>query len=98
MLQPAKVATPATALLGFAVQERIAPAGVVNVRATGAVLEVAVLPPASRTITTGCVAKTTPLVESEGLVVKARVLAGPGVMVKLVLIPAVSVPEDAVKV
>jgi hypothetical protein len=47
MLQPAKVVTPELALLGFTVQVRVAPAGVVMVRATDAELVVTVFPPAS---------------------------------------------------
>jgi len=46
-LHPAKVATPATALTGFAVQVSVAPAGFVMLRVTGAVLPVTVFPPAS---------------------------------------------------
>jgi hypothetical protein len=48
---------PAEAFLGFAVQVRVAPAGVVMVRVIDAVLVVTVLPPASCTVTTGCVAR-----------------------------------------
>jgi len=38
ILQPAKVATPDTALMGFALQVRVAPAGVVILKETGALL------------------------------------------------------------
>ena len=53
MLQPEKALTPETAVTGFVPQERVAPAGVVIVRVTAAVLEVMVLPPASWMATTG---------------------------------------------
>jgi hypothetical protein len=46
-LQPEKVATPEEAVLGFVVQVRVAPAGVVMLRVTEALLEVTVLPTAS---------------------------------------------------
>jgi hypothetical protein len=99
MVQPAKFATPATADFGLAAQVRMAPpAGAVMLRVTGAVLEVAVLPPASWTVTTGWVANATPTVDPEGLVVKASLVAGPVEMVKLVLTAAVSPLEVAVKV
>src|SRR5450631_571775 len=98
MLQPAKVATPATAFVGFAVQARVAPAGVVMVRVTGAVLVVTVLPPGSWTATTGWLAKGVPPVELEGLVVKASWVADPALTVKLVLTALVSPPEAAVSV
>lgn len=62
MLQPATVATPATAVLGFGVQVRVAPAGVVMARVTAAVL-VVVLPPASWTVTTCCVPNALPPVD-----------------------------------
>jgi hypothetical protein len=96
--QPAKVTTPETALLGFVVQARVAPAGVVMLRVTEALPVVTVLPPASWTVTTGCVAKAVPPVEPDGLVVKASLVAGPIVMVKLVLTALVSPLEVAVNV
>jgi hypothetical protein len=98
ILQPAKVAAPATAALGFAVHVRVAPAGVVMLRVTGAVLEVTVLPPASVTATTGWEPKATPPVELEGSVVKDRLVAEPVVMVKVALTSLVRVPEVAVSV
>jgi hypothetical protein len=97
-LHPAKVATPETALAGFVVQVRTAPAGVVMLKVTEAVLEATGLPPASWTATTGWVAKTVPPVELEGLVVKASLAAGPEVMVKLALTAEVRMPEVAVSV
>ena len=98
MLQPAKVATPEAAFLGLAVQVRVAPAGVVMVRVTGALLAVTVLPPASWTATTGWVAKAMPPVEPEGPVVKASLVAAPTVMVRLVLTALVSPLAAAVSV
>jgi hypothetical protein len=67
-------------------------------RSTETVLVVTVFCPASCTFTTGWVAKTVVLVELEGLVVKASLLAGPTVMVKLALTPLVSPPAAAVNV
>ena len=98
MAQPAKVATPETALVGFVVQVRTAPAGVVMLRVTDAVLEVTVFPPASWTVTTGWVGKGMPPVELEGLVVKATLVAGPEEIVKLALAALVSPVAVAVRV
>jgi hypothetical protein len=96
-LHPAKVATPATAFVGFAVQVSTAPAGVVMFKVTEVLLEATVLPPASWTATTGCVVKAVPPVELEGLVTNASLVAGPK-MVKLVLTAAVSPLAVAVRV
>lgn len=57
MLLPAKPATPEAAVTGFVVQVRTAPAGVVMVKVTVAVLVVMVFPPASWTAATGWTAK-----------------------------------------
>jgi len=95
ILQPAKVATPELALVGFAVHVRVAP---VMLKVTEAVLVVTVLPAASWTVTTGWAAKAVAAVELEGLVVKASLLADPAVMVKLVLTAPVSPLEAAVRV
>ena len=97
MLHPAKVATPETALKGLVVQVSVAPAGVVIVRVTEALLEVTVLLPASWTVTTGWVAKLVLLVAPEGLVVKASLVAVPAI-VKLLLRALVSPVAAAVKV
>jgi hypothetical protein len=97
-LQPAKVATPEEAALGFVVQVRVAPAGVVMLRVTEAVLEVTVLPTASWTVTTGWVPKAVPPVELDGLVVKTSFVADPALMVKLGLTVLVRAPAVAVKV
>ena len=97
-LQPANVASPETAFLGFAVQLRTAPEGEpVMLSVTAAVLDV-VLPLASWMATTGCDGKAMPPVESVGPMVKASLDAVPPVMLKLALIPAASVPEVAVRV
>ena len=98
ILHPVKVVTPATALFGFAVHVRVAPAAVVMLNVTDAVLDVTVLPLASWTVTTGCVVNAEPPVEPEGDVVTASLVAVPGVMVKLVLIALVSPLALAVSV
>ena len=98
MAQPSKLATPATASTGFSVQVSTAPAGVVILRFTEAVLAVTVLPPASWTVTTGWVGKGMPPVELEGLVVKASLVAGPTEIVKLALAALVSPVAVAVRV
>jgi hypothetical protein len=95
--QPTNVATPATALLGFVVQVRVAPAGVVMLRVTPTVLLLTVRPPASATVTTGWTENATPPVPSEGSVVTSRLVAAPK-MLKPVLTAAVSPPAVAVSV
>ena len=97
ILHAAKVSTPATAALGFAVQARVAVAGA-RVRVTEATLVVTVLPPASWTVTTGCVANAVLMALPTGEVVKASLLAVPVVMVKPVLTALVSPLEAAVSV
>ena len=96
--QPAKVATPETAVLGFVVQVRVAPPPEVMLRVIDAVLLVTVLLPASWTVTTGCVAKAVLMAEPTGEVVKASLVAMPVLMVKLVLTPLVSPLDAAVSV
>src|SRR5450631_125755 len=98
MLQPANVATPEAAVTGLVVQVRVAPAAVVMVKVTGAELVVTVLAPASWTVTTGWVAKAVVLTAPDGLVVNASLVAGPTVMVKLVLTALVSPAAAAVSV
>src|SRR5450631_2497201 len=93
---PAKVATPEEAFVGFWVHVRVAPPDVM-LRVIE-VLLVTVLPPASWTVTTGCVANTTLRVVLDGEVVKASLLAVPVVMVRLVLSALVSPPAAAVSV
>jgi hypothetical protein len=71
----------------------------VRLRVTEAILDVIVLPPASWTVTTGCVAKAVLATgELEGFVVKASLAVDPTVMVKLALVAAVSEPDAAVNV
>ena len=98
ILQPAKLATPETADFGFVVQVNVAPAGVVMVRLTEAVLLVTVLPPASWIATTGWVTKTVPPVAPDGLVAKASLVAVPTLIVKLALTALVRPLEVAVRV
>ena len=96
-LQPAKVATPATALMGFALHVRVGPPGGVMVSVTEALLVTTVLPLASWTVTTGWVPKAAPTLEFEGFLVKASFVAV-AVMVKLALTALVSPLEVAVRV
>lgn len=68
-MQPAKVATPATAETGFEVHESTAPdvpvpATMLNV--TAAVLVVTALPNASLTATTGCVGNAVAMIPAAG--------------------------------
>jgi hypothetical protein len=97
MRQPAKVATPEEAKLGLLAQMRMAPAAVVMLRVT-ALVPAVVLPPESWTATTGWVPKAVPPVESDGLVVKASLVADPTVMLKLALTALVSPLAVAVSV
>src|SRR2546430_9343172 len=98
MLQPEKVATPATAARGFGAQTRFAPAGVVIESVTELVLVVTVLPPASCRATTGCVAKAAPPALPTGWVVNASCDAAPTAFVNDALTAAVSDPSVAVSV
>jgi hypothetical protein len=94
---PAKIARPEEALVGFWVHVSVAPPDVM-LRVIEALLLVTVLPPASCTLTTGCVAKTTLRTVLDGDVVKTSLVAEPAVIVKLVLNALVSPPEAAVSV
>src|SRR3954451_7832713 len=98
MLQPANVATPATAVTVLVVQASVAPAGVVIARSTSLVSLLTVLPAASWTVMTGCVANATLLAAPLGWVVNPSLLARPAVMVSGVLTAVVSAPSVAVKV
>src|ERR1700720_2562630 len=98
MLQPLKVATPPEAALGLAVQARVAPAGVVMASNTPEVSVVTVLPAASCTVTTGCVANPTVLAAPTGWVVKASLAAGPAPMIRVELTDEISDPSVAVRV
>jgi hypothetical protein len=94
--QPAKVATPAVAVTGFAVHVRVGPPDV-TLRVTAAVLLATVLPLASWMVTTGWVLRTWFTPELEGFLVKASLVAG-AVMVTLALTAAVSPLAAAVSV
>jgi hypothetical protein len=96
--QPANAASPLAAALGLAVQVNDALPGVVKTRVTEAVLVVTVLPAASCTVTTGCVAIVVPPVPPLGCVVNASLVAAPGVIVKVVLVAEASDPLVAVSV
>lgn len=92
MLQPANVSTPELAFFGFAVQASVPPPGFVPIASViEAELVVTVFPPASCTVTVGCVVQTTPAVPPPGCVVKANCAAAPSVMLKalLTIVPAV---------
>ena len=98
ILQPAKVATPETAALGFAVQVRVAPPGVVMLTVIEALLVVTVLPLASWMATLGCVPKLAPWTALDGEAVKASLEADPAVMTALVLTAPASPVAAAVSV
>jgi hypothetical protein len=94
---PAKIARPEEALVGFWVHVSVPPPDVM-LRVIEELLLVTVLPPASWTVTTGCVAKTTLRGVLDGDVVKASLVAEPMVIVRLVLNALVSPPDAAVSV
>ncbi len=100
MSQPAKVATPATAATGpLLVQPRAAPAGVEMARVTPRTSVVTVLPPASRTATRGCRAKSTPPVAVVlGCVANASCAPAPTETVMPALSAAASAPSTACNV
>ena len=95
-MQPANVAMPATAASGFAVHDNVPPAGVVNANVTGLVSVVTVLPPRSRTVTLGCVARATPPVDPLGCCVNASCAAGPTATTNEELTAEVRAPSVAV--
>ena len=99
MLQPAKVATPATAVFEVVpVQAKVAPAGVVIANVTELVSVFNVFPPASWTATTGWEPNAVPPVELPGCVVKASLAATPTVMFTGLLVARVNAPSVAVSV
>ena len=99
ILQPAKVATPATAALGLVVQVRVPVPGLVPMaRVIDEVLVVTVLPPASSTATRGWVGKAVPPRPPVGSVVKPTWVAGPVVMLKGLVVAVARVPSVAVRV
>ena len=91
---PEKSATPFTAFIDV-VPPKV-PVPVVSVRVIEFVAPVTVLPPASWTVTTGCVAKATPAtVLADGCVVNASFAAGPTATLKELLSADVSEPSVA---
>jgi hypothetical protein len=95
---PLNVATPLTAL-AVAVPLNVPLLGFVPIATViEAVLLVTVLPPASCTVTTGCVPKSVPPVVSLGLVVNASFVAAPTVMLNVALDAPVRPVADAVSV
>lgn len=97
--QPVKVATPATALFGFDPQFVSDPPPVpLSVSSTDAVLLVTVLPPASLTVTTGCLPNAVLRAVFSGVVVNTRLFAGPTDTVIVELTAEVRPGEVAVRV
>ncbi len=97
-LQPANVATPATAVRGLVVQLTLVPPPV-TARVTALVSPVTVLPYVSWTVTTGWAANAVPAtVDAEGCVVNATLAAAAAVIVKLLLAAWASAPSVAVRV
>ena len=98
-MQPAKVATPETAALGLAVHDSTPPPGFVPIaNVMLATDDVTVFPPASCTLTTGCVAHAVPPVPPPGCVVNASCAAAPTVMLNVLDVAVVSPADVAVSV
>jgi hypothetical protein len=99
---PLKVATPLDADTGVVPFNAPGPplVGVAGVIASAmdAELPVTVFPPASCTVTTGCVAQAIPPVPPPGCVVNASFAAGPTVMLKAPLVALVNAPSVAANV
>ena len=101
ILQPANVATPLDAAFGFVVHASVAPdVPVPLVIASVTELEsvVTVFPPASCTVTCGCVVKAVKATAPAGCWVKASFAAGPTVIAIAPLAVEVSEPSVAVSV
>ena len=98
MLQPANVATPATAAFGFAVHTNVAAPAVVIANVTELVFPVTVLPPRSCTVTTGWVERHARPSNRPGWVVNASFASRPTVIVKRCSRLAVNEPSVAVNV
>ena len=94
--RPLKVATPFTAFSVLVPLNVPLPGLVPIATVIEAALLVTVLPPASCTATAGCVGKAMPPVELPGFWVKATFVAGPTVMLKLLLVADVRLPLVAV--
>ena len=101
ILQPAKVAIPATAVRGFTVHVSAAPEvpvpGVIAA-VTAAVLVVIVFPNASWIVTFGWTVHATPPVPPVVCVVTASFAAGPTVMLNTALVALVSPVLDVMSV
>ena len=91
------VASPNLVPSGLLAQVSVAPAGVVNLSVTEAVLST-LLPLASWMATTGCMAQIWLTVPPDGGVTKINLLAAPGVTVKDELTALARVPDVAVRV
>ena len=95
---PVNVFTPFTAL-PVAVPLNVPLLGFVPIATViDAVLLATVLPPASCTVTTGCVPNAVPPVVLLGLVVKASFAAAPTVMLNVALVAPVRPVAEAVRV
>lgn len=97
--QPANVAIPDVAATGFDVHDNTPPPGLVPIaNVTDAADPVIVFPPASWTLTTGCVAHAVPPVPPPGCVVNATFAAAPTVMLNVADVAVVSPADVAVTV
>ena len=97
--QPANVATPDVAASGFVVHDNTPPPGFVPIaNVTLALDDVTVFPPASCTLTTGCVAHAEPPVPPPGWVVNANFDAAPTVTLNVLDVAVVSPADVAVSV
>jgi len=97
--QPANVETPDVAATGFVVHDSVPPPGFVPIANVMLALDdVIVLPPASCTVTTGCVPNALPPVPAPGWVVNATFAAAPTVMLNVLDVADVKPAEDAVRV
>ena len=98
--QPEKVAIPleAVAVSPPAFVQLSAAVPDATAKVTGAFELVTVLLPESRTVTTGCVVKATPLIAPEGWVVTASLAAAPKVRVIEFVVVLVRLPLVAVRV
>src|ERR1700759_1495408 len=97
MAQPANVATPAVTVNGFVVHDNVAPPAVVRFNVTALLSDVTTLPPASSTVTAGCVVNAVPPVESDGWVLNTS-CAGSPTETTMSVLSVVSAPSDAVTV
>ena len=99
ILQPANVATPATAVTGLVVQVSVPDPGFVPIaRVTLEVSLVTVLPAASCTVTTGWVDHAVPPVPPVVCVVNASFAGAPAVMLNVDEVAEVNEPSVATSV